>query len=87
MDGGGGVQAQPGVAVFVVVPGEEDLAVQAAASTSRSGEVGPVFQCLELGLAKRVVVADVRSAVRLGDAEVGSRNATGLDVIEEPRSA
>jgi hypothetical protein len=52
-----------------------------------AGEVVPVFKRLELGFAKRVVVGDVRGAMRLGMPRSASRNATGLEVIEGPRSA
>jgi hypothetical protein len=63
VDVGGGMQAQPGVAVFVVVPSEEVLAVSSGVfdRVEPAGEVGPVLQSLELGLAERVVVGDVRS--------------------------
>src|ERR1700758_794882 len=59
---GGRVKCQPGVAMLIVVPREEVLAV----GTRRldrgepAGEVGPVLQRLELRLAERVVVRDVR---------------------------
>jgi hypothetical protein len=48
-----GMQAQPGVAVFVVVPAEEVPAVPTGAldRVESPGEVGPVFQRLELSLA------------------------------------
>jgi hypothetical protein len=59
VDVGGGVQAEAAVAVLVVVPGEEVLAVLAGgldgAETGR--EPGPVFQGLELRLRVRIVVA------------------------------
>jgi hypothetical protein len=57
-----GVQAQAGVAMLVVVSAEEALAVQprGLGGAEAVGEVGPVLQRLELRLAGRVVVADVR---------------------------
>src|SRR5690349_25124899 len=63
------------MAVFVVVPAEEDLAVAAGGldRVEPVWEVGPVLQRLELCFAERVVVADVWAAVRLGDAEVGEQ--------------
>ena len=62
MDVGGGVKAEPGVAMLVVVPTEEDLAVPPSGFDRGEpvGEVGPVLQRLELRLAERVVVGDVR---------------------------
>jgi transposase InsO family protein len=46
------MQAQSGMAVFVVIPREEDLAVQSGGldRVEPAGEVGPVLQRLELGL-------------------------------------
>jgi hypothetical protein len=72
---GGGVQAKPAVPVLVVVPGKEFLAVRPGGFDRGEpcGEARPVFQRLELGLGVRVVVADVRAAVGLGDAEVGEQ--------------
>jgi hypothetical protein len=63
VDVGGGMQAQPAVAMFIVIPTEVDLAVQSSFldRAEPAGEVGPVLQRLELGLAERVVVGDVRS--------------------------
>lgn len=52
---------------------EEDLAVLARGFDRGEGvgEVRPVLQRLELRFAERVVIADVRAGVRLGDAEIG----------------
>src|SRR3954453_18523607 len=63
VDVGGGMQAQPGVAGFIVIPTEKILTVQSSFldRAEPAGEVGPVFQRLKLGLAERVVVGDVRS--------------------------
>ena len=65
---GGGVQAQAAVPMLIVIPREKELAVSPGGldrgETTR--EVWAVFQRLELGLAKGVVVRDVRAAVRLG---------------------
>jgi hypothetical protein len=70
-DGGGvpvvevgrGVQADPGVAVVVVVPGQERLAVRPGGleGAEPGGEPGPVFQGLELRLGVRVVIAHIIS--------------------------
>ena len=89
VDVGGGVQAEPAVAVVVVVPGEEFLAVRPGGldrGESR-GKRRPVFQGLELRFGVRVVVGDVRAGVGLGDPESASSSATSLEVTEEPRSA
>jgi hypothetical protein len=59
VDVGGGVQAEAAVAVLVVVPAEEVLAVRPGGLDrgEAAGEAGPVFQGLELGLGVGVVVA------------------------------
>ena len=75
VDVGGGVEAEPAVAVLVVVPGEEVLAVRPG-SLDRGepgGECRPVFQRLELRLGVRVVVGDVRAGMGLRDPEVGQQ--------------
>ena len=63
------------VAVHGVVPGEERLAVRPcildAAKARR--EVRPVLHRFELRRRVRVVVADVRAAVALGDARIGQQ--------------
>jgi len=71
VDVGGGVQAEPAVAVLVVVPGEEVLAVRPGGLDGR--EARPVLQRLELRLGVRGVVGDVRAGVGLGDAQVGQQ--------------
>ena len=83
VDVGGNVQAQAGMAVLVVVPAEESLAVQPG-SLDRGepgGEVRAILQRLELSLAVGVVVRDVRSGVGLGDAEVGAETNIGAGTI------
>ena len=68
--------ADAGVAVFVVVPGEEGLAVGLSVlyAAEARGEVGPVLQGLELPQISAhrvwVVVRDIGSAVALGDVEI-----------------
>ena len=63
VDVGGGVQAEPAVAVLVVVPAEEFLAVRPGGLDR--GEAGresrPVLQGLELRFGVGIVVADVRA--------------------------
>ncbi len=65
---GGCVQAQPGVAMLVVVPAEEELAVPTGGldRVEPVGEVWPVLQRLELRFAERVVVGDVRAECATG---------------------
>ena len=87
---GGSEQGDAGVPVFVVVPMEESLAVGAGVFDGAEplGEVRAVFQGLELGLREGIVVGDVgaREWV-LVTPRSASSSATGLDFIEEPRSA
>jgi hypothetical protein len=56
---GGGVQAEAAVAVLVVVPGEEVLAVRSCCldRVEAAGEARPVLEGLELAFRERVVVA------------------------------
>ncbi len=81
--------ADAGVAMGVVVPGEEPL-------TERTGvfdgvkacrEVGLVLQGLELRFRVRIVIADMRPAVASGDTEIGEQKRHGLGAIEVLRSA
>ena len=62
VDRGGRVHADPGVAVFVVVGGEEPLAECACVGEGAEpvGEVGHIFEGLELGLGVRVVIRTPR---------------------------
>ena len=80
MDGGRRHQADAAVAVFVVVPAEELLAVSASIfdRAEAIGEVGPVLQGLELRLGVRIVVRDVRPAVGLGDLQIDQQRGNGL---------
>ena len=75
MDVGGGVQAQPGVAMFVVVPAEEGLAVPRAASieSNRSGKSGRYFRVLNCASLNGLSLETCGRRVRLGDAEVGEQ--------------
>jgi hypothetical protein len=52
VEGGGGVEADPGVAVFVVVPAEEPPAERERILVGAEpvGEFGPILEGLELGL-------------------------------------
>ena len=75
VDVGGGEQAEAPVVMLGVVPGEEALAERPRAPDRAEalGELGPILQGLELRFGERVVVGDVRPAVRLGDAQVGEQ--------------
>jgi hypothetical protein len=72
MNGSRRHQADAAVAVFMVVPVEEALAVSARIfdRAEACGEVGSVLEGLELRLGVGVVIRDVRVAVGLGDLEV-----------------
>jgi len=87
VDVSGSVEPDPGVPMFVGVPAEEAVAertgVLDAAEPLR--EVWPVLQGLELCLGEGLVVRAVRPGVALGHARSASRNATGLEAIEDPR--
>ena len=71
VDVGRGVQAEPGMAVLVVVPAEEGLAVQPGGldRAELAGEIGPVLESLELGLgvAKRRIGARLGSSATAGE--------------------
>jgi hypothetical protein len=80
VDVAGGVIADAGVAVGVVVPVEEDLTEGSGVGEGPEafGELGPVLEGLELALAVGVVVADVGPAVGLGHSEIGEEQGDGL---------
>jgi hypothetical protein len=80
MDGGRRHQADAAVAVLVVVPAEELLAVSAGVldRAEAIGEVGSVLESFELRLGVRIVIRDVRSAVGLGDVEIDQERGDGL---------
>lgn len=67
MDGRRGEQADAGVVMVRVIPGEEALAEAPAVldATKAVGEVGAVLERLELRLGKRVIIARIRPAVGL----------------------
>ena len=89
VDLGGGVQPEPAVMMVVVVPGEEFLAVRAGGLDrgEPGGEARPVLQGFELGFGVRVVVGDVRAEWDWVTPRSASSSATGLEVMELPRSA
>ena len=77
---GGRQQAEPGVMVLGVVPGEKDVAVgpRVLDRTEPLGEGRPLLQRLELRLRERVVVGDVWACMSLGHAEIGEQKGDGL---------
>ena len=86
VDRGRGVQADPGMAVLVVVVGEEQVAECACVlqGGEGAGEDGAVLEGLERGLGERVVVGDVRAGMAAGDVQVGKQ---GGDVLGGHRGA
>ena len=68
-------QADAGMVVFLIVPGEEAAAerfgVLNAAKTLRKLRL--VFHGFEVALRERIVIGGVRSAVGFGDAEIGEQ--------------
>jgi hypothetical protein len=73
-------ECNPGVVVFLVVPGEESLAEDAGVllGAKTLWESRAVLERLELRLGVGIVVGDMRPAVRLGDAEVRKQLSDGL---------
>ena len=69
----GGEEPNARVMVLGVVPRKEDLTEAAGVleGAKALGEVGSVFQGLELAFRERVVIGDVGPAVALDDAQVG----------------
>src|SRR6202158_1399030 len=72
VDGGRSHQADTAVAMFVVVPVEEVLAVSAGVldGAETIGKVRSVLQGFELRLGVWIVIRDMRAAVGLGNIEV-----------------
>ena len=73
-------QLEPAVEMLVVVPREELPAEVAGVvvGVEAVGEVGMVFEGFELAFRERVVVGDVRSAVRLVYSERGQELSDGV---------
>src|SRR5688572_26557597 len=75
MDHGWSQKPQAGVAVFVVVPGEEVQAESAAVLDRAEAirKVGTILQGPELTFRIGIVVGNIRTTVSFGDAEVGQQ--------------
>ena len=66
-------ETEPAVVMLVVVPAKEQLAERAAIFDRSEAlrKLRAVFERPEVGFGKRIVVGDVRPAVRFRDAEIG----------------
>jgi hypothetical protein len=75
--------------MLAIVAGEERLAEDADVLDASEAfrEVRAVLLRFRLGLGEGIIVAGVRLAVHFGVHRSASSHATGLDVMEEPRSA
>ena len=78
--GCGGVQPDPGMAVVVIVIGEEDVAECACfvEGGEAAGKCRTVFEGLELRFGIGVVVGDVRPGMAAGDVRAIPRSLTGV---------
>ena len=85
----GGVQPEPAVEMFGVVPPKEVHAVRAGVfeRPKARGEIRAILEGLELRFRIRIVVRDGGARMRQGHAETASRCATGCETIDNPRSA
>src|ERR1022692_3017102 len=72
---GRGEQAQPGVAVFLVVPAEKSLRKSATVLNAPEAvwELRAVLQGAKLAFRIRIVIGDVRAAVGFRDTQVGQQ--------------
>lgn len=66
--------------VLLVVPGKESLTESTGFldTAEALGELGAILEGLELRLGKRVVIAGMWPAVRLGDPQIGKQEGHGL---------
>ena len=80
MDHMRGKQRNAGMAVLTIVPIEERRAETATIVKRAEAfrKLRGIFEGFELGLGKRIVVADVRTAMRLGNAEICEQKSNGL---------
>jgi hypothetical protein len=89
VDGLGGHHRDPGMAVLAVVPAEELLAERPGVLERAEpvGEARPVLQGLELALGIGLSLETCGREWGLVIPRSASSNATGLELIELPRSA
>ena len=89
VDVGGSVQAQPAVVMIVVIPSEEGLAVPAGGldRVEAAGKSGRYFRVLNWDSLNGLSSDTCGRLCDWVTPRSASRNATGLEVIEEPRSA
>ena len=90
VDVSGGMQAQPAVAMFIVVPSEEDLAVSSGVfdRAEPAGEVGGrYFSVLNWASENGLSLETCGRECDWVTTRSASKNATGLLVMELPRSA
>jgi len=80
VDHGRSQQTDAGMAVFIVVPGEEELGMDAAIldAAEAVGEIGAVFHRTKLTFRIRIIVGDIRAAVGLNDAEIRQQESDRL---------
>ena len=78
----------PGMAVLVVVPGEEISAesFRVLQPLEPVRELRPIFQRRELCLRERFVIPDIGLECDFVIPRSASRNATGVEAIEDPSS-
>ena len=83
------MQADPGMAVLIVVIGEEGIAEFACffQGCEAARKDGAVLEGLECRLRIGVVVGHVRAGMAAGDLQVGQQVADVFEVIEVPLSA
>ena len=72
VDHGWSEQADPGMPMLIVIPGEKELRMAAAILDRAKAirEIGPVLHGAKLTFRKRIIIGNVRAAVGLGDAEI-----------------
>ena len=82
-------QANPRMVVLGVVPADEPLGKDPGVLHRPDAlrKLRPVLQRLEPGFGEGVVIAGIRPAVGLVIARSASNKATGLERMDEPRSA
>jgi len=82
-------QPDSAMAMFGVIPRKELLAKSAPIldGAEAVGKTRAILQRLKLRFRIRIIIGYMRAAVTLCNAEIRQQQSTGLDFIEEPRSA